>query len=184
MNIPPKTQKERNIKKEKSFGKMVRSKYTIFLWLLKINSIWTGWNNWWLLRYLLAVFGKVNQVGTCRENLYYALIKMEHILARLRVGLKCHPPLTTMPLLPIFLENCMEMKKIGLKEGARVNLPLLLVYYQHLFLDLGDKFNSSPNGDFRFWNFVHGNQKLKEQKWQYSLNLDLNTTCCNIEIVS
>ena len=36
---------------------------------------------------------------------------------------------------------------------------------------------SPPNDDFRFYNFVLLNQKLKKQKWQCSQNLDLNPTC-------
>ena len=51
-----------------------------------------------------------------------------------------------------------------------------MAQYQSPYLDVGEKMNSAPNDDFRFWNFGVLNQKLNKQKWQCSQNLDLNPT--------
>ena len=53
-----------------------------------------------------------------------------------------------------------------------------MAQYQHLYLYSSKNMNfPPPHDDFRFWNFVLLNQKLKKQKLQCSQNFDLNPTC-------
>ena len=56
---------------------------------------------------------------------------------------------------------------------------LSIAQYQHLHLYFNENMNFRTNDDFRFWNIVLLNQKLKKQK--YNQNLDLNLICGVVE---